>query len=66
MRDGGREAGGIVFVSIYRLDCHACGETVTLPAVDGPAKCPLCGAALDIHWAGEAQRIAEKVRANAE
>jgi uncharacterized paraquat-inducible protein A len=38
---------------IYRLDCDACGHTVTLPAVDGEQRCPNCGAALHVAWSAE-------------
>lgn len=34
----------------YKLQCHACGRTVMLPAIDGTQSCPNCGAALVIQW----------------
>ena len=35
---------------VYKLDCSACGRTVTVPASDGKHVCPNCGAALQIDW----------------
>jgi rRNA maturation endonuclease Nob1 len=34
----------------YKLDCHTCSHTVTVPAIDGTQACPLCGAPLHIQW----------------
>lgn len=38
--------------SYYKLDCAGCNETIQLPAIDGQANCPNCGATLLIHWNG--------------
>lgn len=45
--------GGTMLVlgrEVYKLDCSACGRTVTVPASDGKHVCPNCGAALQIDW----------------
>jgi len=39
--------------SFYKIECHACGHTVTLPAVDGAHNCPSCGAVLQLAWSAE-------------
>ncbi len=36
----------------YRLDCHACDETIMIPAQDGAWFCPKCGAILRLEWSG--------------
>ena len=33
----------------YKLDCFACGRTITVPH-DGELACPLCGAVQRIVW----------------
>ena len=37
----------------YKLDCVACGHTVTVPATDGNHPCPNCGAVLHLAWQAE-------------
>jgi hypothetical protein len=39
--------------SYYRIECYACTETVTLPAINCQQTCPNCGAVLRIDWHGE-------------
>lgn len=34
----------------YSVECWSCRRTVQLPAKDGPASCPNCGAVLDVQW----------------
>jgi len=47
--------------SFYRLDCAFCEHAVELPAVDGAAKCPNCGAALKIEWSAEQRELARRL-----
>jgi DNA-directed RNA polymerase subunit RPC12/RpoP len=39
--------------SYYKLECHTCRQTIELPALDGRAQCPQCGAILLIDWHAE-------------
>jgi predicted RNA-binding Zn-ribbon protein involved in translation (DUF1610 family) len=43
----------------YKLDCHTCHHTVTVPAVDGTQPCPNCGASLCIEWSAARVEIQE-------
>ena len=37
-------------MGVYKLDCHACGHTVTVTPCDGERACPLCDAILHVEW----------------
>jgi hypothetical protein len=37
---------------VYKIECGVCDETVQLPARDGQAHCPNCGAPMQLEWHG--------------
>jgi len=44
----------------YKLDRHACGKPIVLPADTNEQRCPLCGAPISIQWAAARAEISGK------
>jgi predicted RNA-binding Zn-ribbon protein involved in translation (DUF1610 family) len=45
---------------VYKLDCGACGRTVTVPASDGEHRCSNCGAVLQLAWQAERETFSQQ------